>query len=165
MKNLKVGSKIVDRGKVYRVFKLEKTNSRSKAFGGRLVHYKPHFKESPDYGIVCSIPQSSLYESNIRKPLSKNEIDNILKGLSKKGIIDTDLDLNVCEDVLKENSLHKTAEILRKFYRAQKKLGEEFTKKYRDFLDRIFEHVVEEVALVFGTSLEGAREKVYSYLE
>ena len=111
----KVGSKFIERGKVYRIFKIErhKYNGRTE----RIIHYCPYFKNSINKTLVCSIPESSLVASNIRTPIPKNEVGDVFSNLSKKIRHQKDLNADQAKITLDLNDIYKTADILKRYWR------------------------------------------------
>ncbi len=157
IKGFKIGSKLIERGIVYKVYKIEieKTNGKVE----RIIHYRPYYTDYINSTIVCSIPESSLDE-NIRGPISKKEMNQLLRGLSKKSRKRSTLDVIKAKKVLNSNDIHKTARILKKYWRERKREGASFTRTKKDILETAISRIIEEIALVKGISLDKAKEKV-----
>lgn len=154
---IKVGDKFVEGGRVYRVHKV------SVADDVRLLHYRPYFKDSHIPQIECSIPECNIVEANIRIPVSEEEIDFIFEDFSKRGSGTESLDTIKEKSTLLCNDIFVSAKILKIYWTAQKK-DENFNKSKRDVLELAFEKVIEEIALVRGTTLIEARETIKSTL-
>ena len=159
---LRVGSKIIERGKVHRVFKISKRKINGES--ERIIHFKPFYKNDTNRTLTCSIPESSFDETTMRKPASKEEVDSIIKLLSKGVRLRRPIDTNKAKDILKENDIWDTAQILRKFWHERRLREDGFTKTQKDVLEMALERVVQEVALVMGGSLTKAEEKITSVL-
>lgn len=117
-KTYKVGDKLVERGKVYRIFKVEKKKTNGEI--ERVIHYCPYYKNSMNKTLICSIPESSLINSSIREPVSKKEIKELILNLSKKTRKASDLNTDQAKATLNLNDIHKTANILRRYWREKK---------------------------------------------
>ncbi|KKR30148.1 MAG: hypothetical protein UT61_C0012G0018 [Candidatus Woesebacteria bacterium GW2011_GWA1_39_8] len=162
-KKLKVGDKFIERGKVYRIFKIEKATYEGKT--ERLIHYCPHYKNSLNKTLVCSIPESSLIISNIRTPIPKKEITELLGRLAKRSKKKKVYDVDEAKLTLNLNDIYKTADVLRKYWRKKNKDIESFTKVQKDVLEMAMNRLVEEVALVKGLSLTDAEDKIITTLK
>ena len=75
--NIRVGSKLIEGGRVYKIFKIEE----------EIIYYKPYFSKKADTSMICSIPKHNLSSTLIREPLSKKDIQIFLKGLAIGGFI------------------------------------------------------------------------------
>jgi RNA polymerase-interacting CarD/CdnL/TRCF family regulator len=163
-KRLKVGSKIVENGHVFRIFKIE-----SKSNGGgeskRILHYRHFFKSTSHGDMRCSVPEDSIDMANIRMPISNKDIDEILSRLKTGVRLREPVDVNEAKSTMKMNDIFETVEVLRKFWRAKNKDGESFTKTKENVLEYALSTVAEEVAYVRKMSLERAEEKLIIALE
>lgn len=78
----KVGDKILDFGQVCQIFKIKrKKDSENK--DDRIIFYRPYFKTKKNKGTVCSIPAANVDKANIRKPISKKQLKEILNTLAE----------------------------------------------------------------------------------
>jgi len=160
---LKVGSKIVELGNVYIIFKVEKVIADEKT--DRVIHYRPYFKNSFNETIVCTIPERSIVPPDIREPESRKAIREMLIYLSGRPEIVDDLDVIKAKTTLNTNILLDSARILRRSYKLKKARGDELSKNKRDVVGLAMSRVVEEVAIVYGMSLEQAERKITSALD
>ncbi|HLA03650.1 hypothetical protein A3D84_03290 [Candidatus Woesebacteria bacterium RIFCSPHIGHO2_02_FULL_42_20] len=155
--NIKIGSKLVEGGKVYTVYKIEE-----KTIDGaprRIICYKPHFSDYTNDTVVCSLPEDNLQEANIRRPISLTELENIIRNLSS-GPQREELDVVEAKVTLGGNDIYESVEILKIYWREKNKNEEGFTKAKKDILNLALEKIVEEVALIQKTSLEAARTAI-----
>ena len=81
-KKIRVGSKLVEMGKVYRVYKIEKSKTNGEV--RKIIHYKPYFSKTNTNMLVCSIPEGSMDDANIRRPINIKDAREILRTLRKK---------------------------------------------------------------------------------
>lgn len=148
----KKGNKLIEMGKVYKVFKIEE----------KIMYYRPYFINSTNNTLICSIPEKNIYPNDLRKPVSKKELDEILIYLSEKPKRDIEYDTLKAQIDLKLNDIYETAKVLRLCVRERNKEGKNYTKTKKDVLNNAIEMMVEEVALVFEISLEEAQQKIKS---
>jgi len=159
--NLRVGNKLVEGGRVFRVFKIGKKKFNGKT--DRVIHYRPLFNKNIN-DFVCSVPETSLSEMNIRRPLSRKELKEILGSLSKKagGLrINNDVE---AKEVLKSNSAERVSKLIKTYWKKKDNVDEVFTKNKKDILEGGIEKLAEEVALSYRISPESAKEKILQQL-
>lgn len=154
----RVGSRVVEGGKVYRIFKIEEKKKNGKI--RRILHYRPFFKEISDSTLVCSIPENSLDISNIRRPISKEAVGKMMTQLAKKGEVKTQIDHNIAKELLNSNDVYKVSKVVRKYWKEKRSNESEFTKNKKDILENAVGKIVEEVALAYKVSLKTAEEKI-----
>ena len=161
--DIKIGSKIVDGGTVYEVFKIEKSKNGDGT--QRIIFYRPFFEDLVNGDIVCSIPEINMTPPDMRKPVSKKEVEEVFILLSKRSNKSVEVDIIKAKDVLKLNSIFKTAEVLKNVYKEKMRKGDEFSKSKKDLLNMSFKKIIEEIALVYRVSLSTAEKKINSALE
>lgn len=157
IKGFKIGSKIVERGIVYKVFKIEIEKTDGKI--DRIIYYRPYYTDYINSTLVCSIPESSLGES-IRGPISKKEMNELLQGLSKRSRKRRALDVIKAKKILNSNDIHKTAKILKRYWREKKREGGSFTRTKKEILNIAIDRIIEEIAVVKGISLDKAKKEI-----
>lgn len=163
---VKVGDELVELGKVYKVFKIEDKMS----FDGKVekhIFFKPLFSTSDNQTLSCSIPLKNIGQANIRRPLSKKKISEIINSLSTLKTLDKKdlmLDINVAKDILKMNDPLECARVLRTIWSEIN--GEDViaTKSRRDVFDLSIKTLAQEVALACDLSLEKAEKKLHKAL-
>ncbi len=161
----KVGDKIVDFGRVYRIFKIDNTTEND-----TIIYFKPYFKSKKDGGMTCSIPAKSINKTNIRRPINKLRMNKILKNLSKKTFANDINDINVLEiteakEVLSINKAGKTAKILKRLWLEKQDESKNFTKSKETAFKHLIERLSEEIAYAGNTSIENAEAKIRSALK
>lgn len=158
MSKLKVGDKLVERGEIFRIFKIQikKYNGETE----RIIHYRNYYTNSLNSSLFCSVPECNMGDHDIRSPVSKKEMKDALKRLRKKPKNTDALDVAEAKTVLNSNDVHQTLSVLKKYWREKKRDDENFTKAKRDVLSTAIERVVEETALVSGVSLDKAKDKI-----
>ena len=99
--NIRVGSKLIEGGRVYKIFKIEE----------KIIYYKPYFSKKADTSMICSIPKHNLSSTLIREPLSKKDIQIFLKGLAIEPE-NYEIDNNEAKNILNLNDLKETMKLL-----------------------------------------------------
>lgn len=160
---IKVGTVIVERGRVYRVFKLKEERYNSK--NQKVIYYKPYFEEPTQNGLVCSIPIESIEEANIRIPSTRKEIREIVSDLKRQVRLRNILLAKDAKSAVNENDILETVNVIKKFWAERKKRDSgKLPKSKEDILDSALDQVVQEIAYVSDISLEKAQEKVTAAL-
>lgn len=160
---LKVGSKIVEGGKAYKVTRVEK--KKIKEIDQKIIHYEPYFKDSNNRSLICSIPESSLEDANIRKPVTAVVIKEILKSLSKKPKYTQPLNNLKAKEVLKTNGIRRTSKVLKNYWRAKIKNDGMLTKSEKDVFEEALQKLAEEVAMIQRTLPRTAETKILNALQ
>lgn len=163
-KSFKVEDKIVDFGQVFKIFKIKKQKGAKGKEEG-VVFFRPYFKTRQNRTLVCSIPVSNIDKTNIRRPISKTELKQLLRTLSKKPDIETPINIRRARDVLNLNDPHETARILKSLWIEKNDKSTNFTKTRESVFSLSMKRLVEEVAFVSGVSLIKARKKIKAALE
>jgi len=161
--NYKVGDKIVEFGRVFRIFKIK----RQKGSDGkieRVIFFKPYYNTSLAAGIVCSIPVKNIDKTVIRNPLSKQQVNFLLKRLKKRKKVRDLPPITDIKELLNTNKPLNTVRVIRMLYSDEKIHPDAFPKSKRDVFDSAMDKLVQEVAVVSGISLEKARRKIDLYL-
>lgn len=160
---VKVGDELVECGKVYKVFKIADKQS----FEGKVekhVFFKPVYDSPENNTLSCTVPLKNIAVANIRRPLSKKEVAEILgfEGLQfPRGEL---VDMAGVKEILRKNDAHANARVLKSLWK-EVKGDEEPTKSKKDMLALSFESLIQEVALAYGISLETAQSKLEKALE
>lgn len=161
--SLKIGSKIVEQGEVYRVYKITRTKVDEKV--QRIIHYRHFFKRTKDDSLNFSIPECSIEYPDIRCPVSRGEIGEVFEILQKWATEGVEIDIDQAKSDICENDILKTARVLKGCFKERVEKGQAFTSSKKTLLDTAINRVIEEVALVSNLSLDEARKKITSTLE
>ena len=157
LSEFKKGNKIVEDGKVYIIDKVEVAK---KGTGVETVlHYKPYFANISNSTITCSMPKNDLIASNVRQPATKQEIDDVLRYLTKTEAFNK---IDVVEETknFKLNSIQDTARVLKMGLFDQKLKGKNFDLTKNGIIKEAVNMMLEEIALVYDTTLEKAFSKI-----
>lgn len=147
----KINDKLVELGRVYNIFKVE---------GGR-VFFKPVFKIKESNGLFASIPEENVRKTNIRKPITRKRMQELLKLIAKKRKPELEaIDVMVAKEKLNSNRPIDAVKVLKSLWKEMHDESVNTTKSRRDVFDLAVEKLAEEFALVGRTKLATAREKI-----
>lgn len=160
-----VGDKIVRFGKIYKIFKIK----NQKTIDGneeKIIFFRPYFKAKKEKrDLTFSIPVENIDRANIRRPVSKKELKELLTELSKESDIKKFIDVGKARKTLALNDFNKTIQILKALWREKDDKSQSFTKSKKDAFDLSMKHLVEEIAFVSDLSVITARKKIKKSLE
>jgi RNA polymerase-interacting CarD/CdnL/TRCF family regulator len=160
----KVGDKIVHFGEIYLIFEIKKQKTRDGQKEEPIICFRPYFGNKEDKSLICSIPVANIEKTDIRKSISKKELKQLLKELSKKLDIEAPIDINKAKEKLILNSMEANVQILKKLWREKKEELINFTKTKSDLFETVMKRLAEEIAFVGGSSLVEARKKIKTLL-
>lgn len=163
-KNFRVGDKIVDYGRVFRIFKVKKEKNGDGEVE-RVIYFKPYYKEKGSPSIVCSIPLNNIEKTEIRKPLSVDEVKLLFRKLKRRKKFEENTDLGKTKELLRGNDPVSNVNLIRILWVEKKYKSEYFSKNKRDVFDLAIDRFAQEFALVKGLSLKEAKEIVYLALQ
>ncbi len=156
-KNFKVGDKVINFGSAYRIFKI-------KGKKDKILFFKPFFKNNSNRGLVYSIPEANLRQTNIRRPFSQRKLLDLLKKVSKRRKVKMARNTAKLKEVLNQNEPVKTLGVLKQLADEQKKNPDGFTISKHNLFKLALKKIQEEAALSFGTSLSKAEERIKKFL-
>ena len=165
MKNkYKVGDKIVELGQVFRIFKIKEEKIDDGKLG-KVIYFKPYYKTEDIRSITCSIPAKSIEKTFIRRPISIEELNNLVVLLKKRRRDETEIDVNKAKMLLKTNDPADAVKLIYILQKEMKREKENFSKSKKGIFKDAIDLLVQEFALVGKISLDKARENIYSALQ
>lgn len=161
-KTFKVGDKIVHFGQVHRIFKIEKHKIKDKE--EKIILFRPYFKTKENKSLTCSIPVDSIDKTNIRRSISKTELRQLLKELSKKPDVKIPVDINKAREQLTLNNPEINVQILKRLWKEKNDESTNFSKSKHDVFKLVINRLVEEFAFISGAPLIKARQTITTAL-
>lgn len=155
IKKLKVGDRIVHFGSLYRIFKIKK----------KVLFYKPLFKKPVNKTVVRSLPLDNVDQTDIRRPLSRYKLRQLLKNFSKIPDLKNPVNLVHAKSLLGLNAAYETAQVLKNLWREKKDPMANFSKSKEEVFKKSMRRLAEEIACIRNISLDEAREKIRSVLK
>jgi len=159
-KTFKVGDKIIHHGQVYRIFKIRGERNKDK-----VIFFRRYFKSKKNRKLVCSIPIDSINKTNIRRLVSKKNLRDLFKTLSRKPEAKTAINIIEAKEWLTLNSPDKNVEVLNRLWHEKKIDPDHFNKTKENVFKLAIEKLSEEVAFVSDVSLMKAGKKIKNALE
>lgn len=150
LSKLKVGDVIIRFGQVYKVFKVEKKDDKD------MVSYQKVFTPPNRNPSIFTIPQESVEKTNMRKALTKKELDNLLKKELLEMEVDTSASLNTLKAVRNTDDpteVVKTLKLLTVLRHEAEKLP--FSKK--EVYNSLLKRLGSEVAYVYDVDQDEAK--------
>lgn len=162
---IKVGDELVEYGKVYKVFAIED----KKMYDGKTelhVFFKPLYETVENRTLSCAIPLKNISQANIRRPLIRKTMIEVLEILSSGDAVKVELiDVTVAKDILKLNNPHESAKVLRTIWDELNDEDLNATKSRKDMFELSMKILAQEVAFTFDLSLEKAEKKLEKALK
>lgn len=156
-KTYKVGDKVICGGYLYRIFKVDLTES--------VIFFRPYFKENKNSSTVRKIPVQNLAKTNMREPMTKEQAIEILEmlsdGLSRNHLTD----LNEAKELLIQNNLVGTVQVLKWLWVDKQDEEKGFSLSKKRVWDMASERLIEEIAYVHDVSLEEAEKMIIKNLK
>jgi RNA polymerase-interacting CarD/CdnL/TRCF family regulator len=155
---LKVGDRVIDAGRVYRIFKIKKARNT----GGekvKTIWFKPQFEKGNGSGIIRSIPLESVKDAGIRRPISKQELKEVFEILEKK-IRRRKVKLSNLKSKLNENKPEVTAWLLKRLWLDKEDEEVSFSPTKKRLYGKALRRLSEEAAYIKGTTQEKAQESI-----
>ena len=125
MKNstsFKVGDMIVRFGEVCQIIRIEQRKNDD-GNAEEILYYKPYYAEKRISDVIYSIPVKNLSLASIRKPISKKELLDLIKVLSKT--IEVDVPFNIIEykKAFNSNDPYEIAYTLKRIWIEKQEVG------------------------------------------
>lgn len=159
-KNYRVGDKIVDYGKIFRIFKvIREKNSDGEI--ERVIYFKPYYREKGSPNVICSIPLKNIEKTELRKPISADEVKILFRKLKRRKKIEEPTDINKAKELQKSNDPANNVDLIRILWVEKKDKAEYFSKNKRDVFNFAVDRFAQEFALVKGLSIKKAKERVF----
>lgn len=160
-----VGDELVENGKLYKVFAIED----KKMYDGKTethVFFKPLYETPDNRTLSCAIPLKNISQANIRRPLVKKIMSEVLEILSSEDIEKVEIiDITVAKDILKLNNPHESARVLRTIWDELNSTDLNPTKSRKDVLELSLKTLAQEVAFTYDLTLEKAEKKLEKALK
>ena len=160
----KKGYILIDFGKAYKVSGIKNQVTLSGKREPYIV-YKPCFDSWFNNSLICSIPISSLSDSNIRKPLNKHEMSSLLSLDYDESIDVLEQDEMKADKILQSNDPVKIIKLLKKLWISKKDLVSKITRTNQRTCNEAITMLSQEIAVVYNLTEEKAEEKLLSILK
>lgn len=159
----KVGDRIVEAGRVFRIFKLRyKENGEGEK--NKVMFFKPQYKKNSSV-IICSIPVKNSDKARIRKPVTKTELKDLLRYLGKKTRRNGKVNTSILDDKLNKNRAKTTAYVLKKLWVDKHNENTSFSPTKKRIYKKALRNLSEELAWLEKSSVKKSKGKIKDKLE
>lgn len=159
----KVGDKIVELGQVFKVFKIKKIEASDGCLI-KTLFFKPLFVDDHTANYVCSIPVENIPMTQIRKPMSKKELNFLVKKIRNSKICEEFSNVDKAKELLCSSDPFDLVKILKCYWKLQCE-EENFTKRKKDVFLSALNGIAEEFAAVTNMTLDKAKMRIFAALE
>ncbi len=163
--SLKVGDKIIRFGKVYEIFKLVEEKNPETEELEKVIYFKPVYESRESQTLICSIALSNLELTDIRRPLTGEEVDELLDFLKSKIKMKNRFNTRSAKELIRSNERKEIAMILKKLAIGKRDTDINFTYTKKRLFKSALKKLQEEVALVKGVSTKEAQEMIIEILK
>lgn len=162
--SFKVGDMIVRFGEVCQIIRIEKRKNDD-GNAEEILYYKPYYAEHRVNEVTYSISVKNLSLASIRKPISKKELLDLIKVLSKT--IEVDVPINIIEykEAFNSNNPHEIAYTLKRIWIEKQEKADGISKSKNELYNASIKILVEEVALLKNTTVSEALKIIEKALE
>ena len=161
--SLTIGDIIIRCGKVHEIIdvNMRKRNDIEE----KVIKYQAFYKAKNDFNLTYTTPSKSLSIHNIRRPISKQEYQDLIKQLStipQKPIV---IDTKKVGDKLNLNDPFQTVDIIQALWTEKQTSPEGFNNTKQQILDQALKYLTQEVAYVGDISCEDAASLIEKTLQ
>ena len=162
--SFKVGDMIVKFGEVCQIIRIEKRKNDD-GNAEEFLYYKPYYAGQQVNEVTYSISVKNLSLASIRKPISKKELLDLIKILSKT--IEVDVPINIIEykEAFNSNDPHEIAYTLKRIWVEKQEEADGISKSKNELYKASMKILVEEVALLKETTIPEAERIIEKALK
>lgn len=159
---LKVGDVIFDFGTAFRITKV---SVRTGADGETAyINYEPFFVKKRGNQLSYSAPVNLLSKTKKRRPLSKQDLRQVLSLLSQTDNTSTDINYDAAQKVLNSNDPIQVAELIAQLSFEANEGDKTLPWRKKELLKEAIGQLSEEVAVIESISLSEAVDQINNLL-
>ena len=162
--NYKKGDVLIEFGIAYEITQI-KNQKNLEGEKEPFIFYQPVFENNRNRGMVCSIPLSSLSQTNKRRPLSKYKLDQYQRLISQRPKTKKPVNAKSAQAMFKTNDIHKLARLIARLWVEKQDPRKNFPISKQSLLDQAVKHLSQEIGVVYQISLDKAEQKIRSRLD
>jgi RNA polymerase-interacting CarD/CdnL/TRCF family regulator len=164
-KKYKVGDKIVRFGRVYEIFKVTEEPVLEGEGTEEIIHFRPVYETVANKSLICSIPAENVEKTNMRQPLSKEEVEELIDFLRETIEMKKRFNTRQAKELLKSNDPDKIAMILKKLAIVKHDPDTNFTYTKKRIFRKAIKRLQEEIALVKDMDLDETEKMLTEILD
>ena len=157
---IKKGDNLIYHNRVLKVMNIKK----NKKLDDMCVLAKPHFVTRTGLMTIFSIPFKSMVEGNIRKIMSKTNVEKLLRILQHETIHDGEK-INVSDVVFAELTTKDMITMLQLFWDERAQDPNKFATSKKLLMNRLLRALSHIVGAAYSISLEKAEDKIGKRLD
>lgn len=161
----KVGDKLVRFSSVYTITDIKEEQRGEDDEPEKVLYFEPLFKNNRNETLVCSIPVDNVSKTNIRRPLSKEKIDELMEELANNTVEKMSYKRNTVRKRVNENEAGELVRIIKNLWIEKTDEDRNFTVTKRNLFRKALKKFAQEVAYVRDMELEEARQLILDTLE
>ncbi len=162
----KKGDKLVRFGRVYEIFKITKEENPDTEEKEQYIHFQPVYETQANRSLVCAIPISNIEKTNIRRPMSVEEVDKLLDLMMDKVDNPTKrFNTRQAKEVLKSNDPRKISLILKRLAVVRRDPDTNFTYTKKRIFRKGMKRLQEEIALVKDMDIDETSQMLRDLLK
>ncbi len=162
--SFKVGDMIVKFGEVCQIIRIEKRENDD-GNAEEILYYKPYYAERQFSEVIYSIPVKNLSLASIRKPISKKELLDLIKVLSKTIEVEEPINIIEYKKSFNSNDPHEIAYTLKRIWIEKQETADGISKSKNEIYKASMKILVEEVALLKKTTVSEAKKIIKKALK
>jgi RNA polymerase-interacting CarD/CdnL/TRCF family regulator len=152
---LKIGDRVIRYGKVLKVFQVK----------DKTIYFQPHFKGQGNSGLTYQMSLSNVQKSNMRKPVSKKELQALFSSILIKSSEGGEINALEIRSSLNENDLPQTLKVIKNLWLEKTSKTTSLASGKHNIYQQALEQAAEEVAAVKGFSPDEGKEAIMAALK
>lgn len=160
--NFQVGDKLVRFSNLYTITEIKEQQSDGENV--QVLFFEPLYKNQRNETLVCSIPVNNIERTNIRRPLTEEELGALLSQLADPTVIEISFKRNIVLKRLNENEADELVEIIKNLWIEKTDDARNFTVTKRNMFQSAVKKLSQEIAFVREISLEDATQLIIDTL-
>lgn len=161
--NFNIGDRIMQQGQAFEITSIQEiSNGQSTDV---ILKYRPVFEIGRYKNMICSIPVTSISLADIRRPLTEETANEILKLLSSQPDIDIEVNLKTAKTFEDANINIETAKLACRLAGEKRDPEVNFSSSKSFLLEKLVSNLAQEIAIVFDLDLEESEKLIYQHLQ
>ncbi len=159
----RIGDKLVRFNSLYTITDIQQRQQNG--VSEEVLVFEPLHKNTQNETLICTIPASNISKTNIRRPLSDEELEVFFENLADTTVEELSFKPNVVDKIFNENHVLDLAKILKNLWIEKTDETKSFTANKRQLFQMVMKKLSQEVAFVMNITIEEAQTKIIEILE
>ncbi len=158
-----IGDKLVRFNSLYTIIDIQ--NRQQNGVSEEILVFEPLHKNTQNETLICTIPASNISKTNIRRPLSDEELEVFFEDLADTTVEELSFKPNAVDKILNENHALDLAKVLKNLWIDKTDESKSFTANKKQLFQIVIKKLSQEVAFVMNITAEEAQAKIIEILE